>query len=212
MLLHQYITFLSDYYNFIKHRNDNSGKTSNYQEFQLVPPNFEHKAINTTHSNSARYVFLTFESSLLIPSSSTAWGDFSFACMDSAIWRLSCHPIVSSYKTQIYITIRWYRSSQVSFQYCEWSVPVNTMLGSTKVKHFYTMHILQILLDSKTDLLLSHQIYQFKLPVTTRNKATSYASDLLESIKKTTTKDPNSLWEAYQKSCGFSFISYLFLF
>lgn len=52
---------------------------------------------------------LTFESSLLTPSCSTAWGDFSFAWAEWAIWRLSCHPTVSSYKRQVQTRMRWYR-------------------------------------------------------------------------------------------------------
>lgn len=69
----------------MKYKNENINKTNNDQEFQLMPQSFERKAITTTYSNSARHVFLTFESSLLTPSSITARGDFSFACMDSAI-------------------------------------------------------------------------------------------------------------------------------
>lgn len=202
ILLHQYFTIPSAYYNFIKYKKKkkSKGKANNKQEFQLTPQNLEHKSITTTHSKSARHAFLTFESSLFTPSSSTARGDFSFACMDSASWRLSCHPIVSSYKIQIQITIRWCRATQVNFQYCAWSVSVNTMSGSANVKHFYAYSATSLGFQDRFASLLLY--LSFKLPVTTQNKATSYASDLLEPIHKTQLKQGSfpSLWKFISKA------------
>lgn len=69
----------------MKYENEDTDETKSNQEFQLKPQNFEHMLITTTHSNSNRHALLTFESSLLTPSSNMARGDFCFTCMDSAI-------------------------------------------------------------------------------------------------------------------------------
>lgn len=113
------------------------------------------------------------------------------------------------------MTIRWYRSTDINSQNCQWSGSVNTVSHSTNVKYLYTMQFPQIILNSRTDVLFSCQ---------------NYHSDCLHPLKQSNflclrSDGPNPynyrsrvqqllllLVEVYQQNCRLNFISYLFYF